>query len=559
MISFQDVSFSYGAQDILRNISFLIRENDKIGLIGRNGAGKTTLFELIVGNYHPIEGSISKPKDITIGYLPQHIKFDDSTTLYEETAKAFQSIVELQQKLDELHQKLELSTDTELSEKLLVEINHINDILHYKGSSKMPEQIEQVLLGLGFLRSDFQRPTAEFSGGWRMRIELAKILLQKPNLLLLDEPTNHLDIESIQWLEDYLIRFDGAVIIVSHDIAFLNHVTKRTIEIVNARIYDYEMPYSEFVEFRQSQIAIQRQAFENQQKQIEQAERFIERFRYKATKARQVQSKIKTLEKLDRIEIDDYDTKDISLTFPPALHSGSVVFEAKGLSKSYGSHIVLNQLDFSIQRGEKIALVGKNGEGKTTLVKIIKGELEAEGIAQLGYQVKIGYFAQNQDESIDLNKTVLQTLEDVAPMEIRPKIRNILGYFLFSDDDVYKKVQVLSGGERARLLLAKLLLEPVNFLLLDEPTNHLDVPSKNILKEAIKNYNGTVLLVTHDRDFLDGLVEKIYEISNGKLKEYDGNVWNFLAAKKSQSLQNLYNRNQNREAEQKSKNSTNQN
>lgn len=559
MTSFQNVSFSFGAFDVLRNVSFLIRENDKIGLIGRNGAGKTTLFELIYGNLTPQEGIIEKPKNIKIGYLPQHIKFSDTTTLLEEAQKAFQEIIHLQNKLIKLHEELEFNTSSEQVEKILIEIHNISDILHYHDNETINEQIEQVLLGLGFCRSDFKRPTKEFSGGWRMRIELAKLLLQKPDILLLDEPTNHLDIESIQWLEDYLIRFSGAVIIVSHDIAFLNNVTKRTIEIINARIYDYAMPYSEFVNLRQSQIEIQKQAYENQQKQIEQTERFIERFRYKATKARQVQSKIKFLDKLERVEIDELDTKEINLSFPPALHSGTIVCEAKGLSKSYGNLQVLNQLDFTIVRGEKIALVGKNGEGKTTLVKIIKQELPADGHIQLGHQVKIGYFAQNQEEALDLNKTVLQTLEDVAPLEMRPKLRKILGYFLFSDDDVFKKVQVLSGGERARLLLAKLLLEPVNFLLLDEPTNHLDVPSKNILKEAILQYDGTVLLITHDRDFLDGLVDKILEIQNGKIKEYDGNVWNFLKTKKSQNLESIYNNNSKKEKEEHAKKQNNNN
>jgi len=541
MISFQNVYFRYGAHDILRNVSFLVREDDKIGLIGRNGAGKTTLFELIKGNLTPQDGIIEKPKNVKIGYLPQHIKHNDTTILINEVQKAFKDIISLKERLKELHKNIENTKDTKEAEKILIEINNINDILHYNNYETINEQIEQVLIGLGFVRSDFHRFTKEFSGGWRMRVELAKLLLQKPDVLLLDEPTNHLDIESIQWLEDYLIRYNGAVMVVSHDIAFLNHITKRTIEIVNTRIYDYQMSYSDFVKFRQSQIEIQKQSFQNQQKQIEQTERFIERFRYKATKARQVLSKIKFLEKLERVEIDEFDTKEINLFFPPATHSGTIVCEAKELSKSFGSLQVLKNIDFTIKRGEKIALLGKNGEGKTTLVKIINQEIQADGYIRLGHNVKIGYFAQNQDEVLNLNITILETLENVAPIEVRPKLRKILGYFLFSDDDVFKKVSVLSGGERARLLLAKLLLEPVNFLLLDEPTNHLDVPSKNILKEAIKNYNGTVLLITHDRDFLDGLVDKILEIKEGKIKEYDGDVWNFLKIKKSQSFLSLYN------------------
>jgi len=553
MIALNKVSFSYGAQDIFNQISFLIREKDKIGLIGRNGAGKTTLFELILGNLNPQEGTISRPKEITIGYLPQYIPASDTTTLWFEVKTAFSEIVALQERLENLHNQIEKVQNNEKElNKILDEIHLLNDRLHYLSAHTIEEQMEQVLLGLGFRRVDFNRPTLEFSGGWRMRIELAKILLQKPKVLLLDEPTNHLDIESIQWLEDYLTIYDGAVVIVSHDTAFLNHVTKRTIEIVNGRIFDYDMPYSAFIEFRQNQIELQKQAYANQQKEIEQTERFIERFRYKATKANQVQARIKQLEKIEKIEIDEIDTKNINIVFPPALHCGTVVFELKGLTKNYGNHQVLNDIDFTIERGQKIALVGRNGEGKTTLVKIITQQIEAQGVVKQGYQVKIGYYAQNQDEVLDLNKTVIQTIEDIAPIDIRPKIRNILGYFLFSNDDVYKRVSVLSGGERARLLLAKLLLEPVNFLVLDEPTNHLDVSSKEILKKAIKQYDGTVLLVSHDRDFLDGLADKIVEISNGKLKQYDGDIWDFLKKKKAENLQLLFNRNVNNHSDEKS-------
>lgn len=542
MIALQKVSFCFGAHDILKQVSFLIRERDKIGLIGRNGAGKTTLFELLMGNLTPTEGVISKPKDLTIGYLPQYMPSSDSTSLWLEVKTAFKNIIVLQERLELLHKQLAEVYENELSKKL-EEIHQINDRLYYLGAQNIEEQMEQVIIGLGFSRSDFDRPTYEFSGGWRMRIELAKILLQKPNVLLLDEPTNHLDIESIQWLEDYLKVYDGAVVIVSHDSAFLNNITHRTIEIVNGRIFDQEMPYSAFVEYRKTQIELQKQAYENQQKEIEQTERFIERFRYKATKSNQVQSRIKQLEKIEKIEIDEMDTKNINIVFPPALHCGSVVYEIKGLTKNYGNHTVLNNIEFNIERGEKVALVGKNGEGKTTLVKILMQQIEYEGIVKPGYQVKIGYYAQNQDEVLDLNNTVLQTLEDIAPIEMRPKIRNILGYFLFSNDDVFKKVSVLSGGERARLLLAKLLLEPVNFLILDEPTNHLDASSKEILKKAIKQYDGTVMLVSHDRDFLDGLVNKIIEINNGKIKQYDGNIWDFLKKKKAENLQLLFNRN----------------
>ncbi|MGQ9846568.1 MAG: ABC-F family ATP-binding cassette domain-containing protein [Bacteroidales bacterium] len=550
MIAFQKVSFSFGARSILNQVSFLIRERDKIGLIGRNGAGKTTLFELLMGNLTPTEGVILKPKDLTIGYLPQYLPLNNSTSLWFEVKTAFNNIVELQKRLDELHKQLAHVNENELN-KILEEIHQINDRLYYLGAQNIEEQMEQVILGLGFCRSDFDRPTYEFSGGWRMRIELAKLLLQKPKVLLLDEPTNHLDIESIQWLEDYLKVYDGAVVIVSHDSAFLNNVTHRTIEIVNGQIFDQEMPYSAFVEHRKTQIQLQKQAYKNQQKEIEQTERFIERFRYKATKASQVQSRIKHLEKIEKIEIDQIDTKNINIVFPPALHCGSIVYEIKGLTKKYGHHIVLDNIDLNIERGEKVALVGKNGEGKTTFVKILMQQIEYEGIVKPGYQVKMGYYAQNQDEVLDLNKTVLQTLEDIAPIEMRPKIRNILGYFLFSNDDVFKKVSVLSGGERARLLLAKLLLEPVNFLILDEPTNHLDASSKEILKKAIKQYDGTVLIVSHDRDFLDGTVDKIIEINRGKIKQYDGNIWEFLKKKKAENLQLLFNRN--------SRNNTNNN
>ncbi len=544
MVSFNKVSYGYGAQEIFNQVSFLIREKDKVGLIGRNGAGKTTLFELVMGMTNPNEGSISRPKEMTLGYLPQHLPADDKTTLWLEVKTAFSEITTLQERLDDLHKHLSnVQHDEPQLNKVLNEIHNINDRLQYIGAHNMDEQMEQVIVGLGFKRSDFDRPTIEFSGGWRMRIELAKILLQKPDMLLLDEPTNHLDIESIQWLEDYLKNYDGAVVIVSHDSAFLNHVTIRTIEIVNARIYDYDMPYTEFLEFRKTQIELQKQAYENQKKEIAQTEKFIEKFRYKATKANQVQSRIKMLDKIEKIELDEIDTRNINIVFPPALHSGSIVCEIKGLTKIYGQHTVLKDIDLNIERGEKIALVGKNGEGKTTLIKIILQQLEAEGLVKLGYQVKIGYYAQNQDEALDLNKTVVQTLEDIAPMEMRPKIRNILGYFLFSDDDVFKRVSVLSGGERARLLLAKLLLEPVNFLLLDEPTNHLDASSKEILKKAIKKYDGTVLLVSHDRDFLDGLVDKFVEVTNTKLRQFDGDIWEFLKKKKAENLQLLFNRN----------------
>jgi ATP-binding cassette subfamily F protein 3 len=543
MVSLHKVTFSFGVQDIFNGISFLIRDRDKIGLIGRNGAGKTTLFQLLVGSLIPHEGEVSKPKNITIGYLPQYLPTSDTTSLWEEVKVAFSEITTLQNRLEELHQQLEKTENSEDTlSKLLDEIHFLNARLDYLGVSFVDEQMEQVILGLGFLRTDFNRPTQEFSGGWRMRIELAKILLQKPQLLLLDEPTNHLDIESIQWLEDYLKSYDGAVMIVSHDSAFLNHITNRTIEIVKGRIFDYDLSYSKFIEFRKTQIELQKNAYENQQKEIEQKERFIERFRYKATKSNQVQSRIKQLDKIDRIEIDEVDAKKINIVFPPALHSGSVVCEAKGLSKSYGEQVVLKDIDFTIERGEKIALVGRNGEGKTTLVKIIMQTIEATGMLKLGYQVKVGYYAQNQDEVLDMNKSLLDTMEETAPMEMRPKIRNLLGYFLFSGDDVYKKVNVLSGGERARLLLAKLLLEPVNFLLLDEPTNHLDSSSKAILKKAIKQYDGTVLLVSHDRDFLDGLADKIFEVSHTKIKQYDGDIWEFLNKKKSENLHLLFNR-----------------
>ena len=542
MIAFKDVTFAFGANEILNNISFFIKPSDKIALIGRNGAGKTTLFELIYGNYSPQKGSIERQKNIKIGYLPQYIKTTDTTTLWNETINAFNEVIKYKSKLEELHKKLENCNDLNESKNILLELDKVNNWLHYNQANTIEKRTEQVLTGLGFKKNDFNRNTKEFSGGWRIRIELAKLLLNNPNLILLDEPTNHLDIESIQWLEDYLINFKGAVIIVSHDVAFLNNVTNRTIEIINGKIYDYELKYNDFVKFREVQIISQKQALLNQQKQIEQAEKFIEQFRYKATKARQVQSKIKQLEKLEKITIDEVDNKNITLRFPPALHCGTIVCEIKNLHKSFDNNKVLNGIDFTITRGEKIALVGKNGEGKTTFVKIIKNELDFEGEVKLGYQVKIGYFAQNQDEALDLNKTVLQTLEDVAPIEVRPQIRKILGYFLFSGDNVYKKLSVLSGGEKARLLLAKLLLEPVNFLILDEPTNHLDVPSKMILKEAIKNYDGTVLIISHDRDFLNGLVDRIIEIKNGKFKEYIGDIWEFLKYKKYENFDLVFNK-----------------
>ncbi len=541
MVSVQDIWVSFGSFDLLTGISFLINDQDRIGLAGKNGAGKSTLLKIISGLQAPSSGLIDKSADVSIGYLPQQMKVSDTTTVLNETLTAFNEINSLSEEIEHCSAEIARREDYDSPEylKLCDHLTVVEERYRMMGGNNFMAEAEQTLIGLGFERKDFDRATKELSGGWRMRIELAKILLKKPSLFLLDEPTNHLDIESIQWLESFLASYPGAVLLVSHDKAFLNNVTNRTIEISLGRIYDYKAAWSEYLVLRQERREQQLAAYRNQQKMIEDTEKFIERFRYKATKAVQVQSKIKQLDKVERLEVDEEDTSSIHLRFPPSPRSGTVVVEAKGLSKSYDLLDVLINIDFKIQRGEKVAFVGRNGEGKTTFSRIIKGELDYTGELRLGHNVKIGYFAQNQDVLLDENKTVLNTIDEVAKGDIRTKIRDMLGAFLFRGDDVEKKVKVLSGGERSRLALIKLLLEPVNLLVLDEPTNHLDMRSKDILKQALLKYDGTLIVVSHDRDFLDGLVSKVFEFRKNKVREHIGGIYEFLRKKRLQNLKEL--------------------
>ena len=541
MISVDQLSVEFGGFTLLDEISFVVNQRDKIALVGKNGAGKSTMLKIFAGLQSPSKGGLSVPKDVTIGYLPQHMIHNDGATVMEEAEKAFGHIFKLQEEIQRMTNELAERTDYESDSyhNLIDKLTHSNEQLDVMGVNNFRGDIEKTLVGLGFERSDFDRQTSEFSGGWRMRIELAKILLKKPDVLLLDEPTNHLDIESIQWLENFLKSSGGAVILVSHDRAFIDAVTNRTIEISLGKIYDYKVPYSEYVKLRKERREQQLRAFENQQKQIQSTEEFIERFRYKATKAVQVQSRIKQLDKIERIEVDEEDNSSLNLKFPPAPHSGSVTFEANGLTKKYGEKVVLDNIDICVKRGEKVAFVGKNGEGKSTLVKCIMDQVEYSGNLKLGHLVKIGYFAQNQASLLDENLTVFETIDYVATGDIRTKIRDILGAFMFGGEASDKKVKVLSGGERTRLAMIKLLLEPVNFLVLDEPTNHLDLRTKDVLKEAIKAFDGTVVVVSHDREFLDGLVEKTYEFANHKVIEHIGGIYDFLQTKKMESLNEL--------------------
>jgi ATP-binding cassette, subfamily F, member 3 len=541
MVSVQNISVSFGSFDLLSNISFLINDQDRIGLAGKNGAGKSTLLRIIAGLQSSSSGTVDMSKDVTTGYLPQQMKIDDVTTVMEETITAFPEITGLSEEIEFISSEIARREDYESADylKLCDHLTVIEERYRILGGSNYMAEAEQTLLGLGFERKDFERPTKELSGGWRMRIELAKILLRRPSLFLLDEPTNHLDIESIQWLESFLAGYNGAVVLVSHDKAFLDNVTKRTIEISLGKIYDYKASWSRYLELRAERREQQLAAYRNQQKMIDDTEKFIDRFRYKATKAVQVQSKIKQLDKVERLEVDDEDNSAMNLRFPPAPRSGTVVIEAQGLSKNYGINTVLNNIDFKISRGEKVAFVGRNGEGKTTFARIIKGELDHTGVLKKGHNVLTGYFAQNQDELLDEEKTVLSTIDEIARGDIRTKIRDMLGAFLFRGDDVEKKVKVLSGGERSRLALVKLLLEPVNLLVLDEPTNHLDMRSKDILKQALIKFDGTVIVVSHDRDFLDGIVEKVYEFRNNRLKEHLGGIYDFLRNKKIGNLKEI--------------------
>ncbi len=541
MISINNLSVEFSARPLFTDISFVINPTDKIALVGKNGAGKSTMLKILAGLMSPTSGSINKPNELTIGYLPQQMKLADETTIFEETKKAFSRRLALEEELHTLNSRLEATSDFEGEEyqKLFDRIEYLNDRLAVDDTTNVEAEIEKTLIGLGFSRDDFNRPTSEFSGGWRMRVELAKILLQRPDVLLLDEPTNHLDIESIQWLEQFMLTKAKAVVLVSHDRAFLDNVTKRTIEINCGRIYDYKVSYTPFVQLRDERVQQQMRAYENQQKLIADTKAFIERFRYQATKAVQVQSRIKQLEKIVPIEVDEVDTSHLRLKFPPAPRSGDFPLIVENLGKTYGDHTVVSGAEFTLRRGEKVAFVGKNGEGKSTLVKCIMGEIPFDGHLKLGHNVKIGYFAQNQAQLLDESITVFDTIDNVATGEIRTKIRDILGAFMFGGEASDKKVKVLSGGEKTRLAMIKLLLEPVNFLILDEPTNHLDMRTKDILKEAIKAFDGTVIVVSHDREFLDGLVEKVYEFGGGEVKENLGGIYDFLRKKKMENLNEL--------------------
>ena len=541
MISVENLQVEFGGFTLFDDVSFVINKKDRIALVGKNGAGKSTLLKILAGLQSPTHGVVSIPKETTIGYLPQQMQLKDIRTVREEAELAFEQIHEMERKINHLNEQLAERTDyeSEAYHKLIDQVTHFSEQFQMAGGNNYHAELERTLLGLGFLREDFDRPTSEFSGGWRMRIELAKLLLRHPDVLLLDEPTNHLDIESIQWLENFIATRANAVVLVSHDRAFIDNTTSRTIEIELGHIYDYKVKYSEYVVLRKERREQQLRAFENQQKKLADTEAFIERFRYKATKSTQVQSRIKQLEKIERIEVDEVDTSMLNLKFPPAPHSGSYPVIAEEVSKSYGNHLIFEHVNLTIQRGEKVAFVGKNGEGKSTLVKCIMNEIPYEGTLKLGHGVKIGYFAQNQAQLLDDNLTVFDTIDYVAQGDIRTKIRDILGAFMFGGEASEKKVKVLSGGERSRLAMIRLLLEPVNLLILDEPTNHLDMRSKDVLKNALKEFDGTVIVVSHDRDFLDGLVEKVYEFGNKRVTEHLGGIYDFLEKKKLQSLQEL--------------------
>ena len=542
MISLDNLTISYGGWTLFDGISFMINPKDRIGLVGKNGAGKTTLLRVITGEQQPTEGAVTINGECTIGYLPQQMRVADTTSLVAETAKAFEEVLRIEANIERLTAEIASRTDYESEEyaDLIHRLNEANDRYHILGGDTRDADIERTLLGLGFKRTDFERPTREFSGGWRMRIELAKLLLRRPSIFLLDEPTNHLDIESIQWLEEYLKNYNGAVLLISHDRAFLDNVTTRTVEISLGKAYDYKVPYSKYAVLRQERRAQQMAAYENQQRLIEKTEEFIEKFRYKPTKSNQVQSRIKQLEKLDRIEVDEEDLSRLNIKFPPAPRTGQIVAEVKEVGKAFGEKRIFSGAEFTIERGQKIALVGRNGEGKTTFARMLIGELKpTEGSIKLGANVNIGYYAQNQDDLMDGEFTVFDTLDRVAVGDIRTRLRDILGAFLFRGEDIEKKVKVLSGGERSRLAMARLMLESYNLLILDEPTNHMDMRSKDILKDALQKYDGTVVVVSHDREFLDGLVDRIYEFRDGGVREYLGDIWYFLEKRKVESLQEI--------------------
>ena len=541
MISVEKLTVEFGGFTLFDDISFVVNQRDKIALVGKNGAGKSTMLKIFAGLQAPTTGNVSIPKDITIGYLPQHMTHADNRTVMEEAEMAFDHVKQMQTEIEMLTEELANRNDydSESYHELIDRLTHKTEHIQMMGVGNFHADVEKTLMGLGFSRSDFDRKTSEFSGGWRMRIELAKLLMRRPDVLLLDEPTNHLDIESIQWLEKFLVNHGNAVILISHDRAFIDAVTARTIEISLGQIYDYKVPYSKYVELRKERREQQIRAYENQRKQIQDTEEFIERFRYQATKAVQVQSRIKQLEKIDRIEIDLEDNSSLRLKFPPAPRAGDIVVEVENVEKKYGNHTVFSNADMHIKRGEKVAFVGKNGEGKSTLIKCIMNEIDFSGKLKLGHNVKIGYFAQNQASLLEESKTVFETIDYVAVGDIRTKIRDILGAFMFGGEASDKKVKVLSGGERSRLAMIRLLLEPVNLLILDEPTNHLDMRSKDVLKEAIQAFDGTAIIVSHDREFLDGLVSKVYEFGNKKVRENIGGIYDFLRSKNLENLQEL--------------------
>jgi ATPase components of ABC transporters with duplicated ATPase domains len=541
MITVDGLTVEFGGTTLFKDISFGINDKDRIALMGKNGAGKSTLLKIIAGARTPTRGRISAPKDAVIAYLPQHLMTEDNRTVFEETAQAFAPILEMERQIEAMNNELATRTDYESESyfQLIEQVSTLSEKYYHIEAINFDAEVEKILLGLGFVRADFTRPTSEFSGGWRMRIELAKILLQKPDLILLDEPTNHLDIESIQWLEEFLTNSANAVIVISHDRAFVDNITTRTIEVTMGRIYDYKVNYSSYLELRKERREQQQKAFDEQQKMIADTTVFIERFKGTYSKTLQVQSRVKMLEKLEIVEVDEEDNSALRLKFPPSPRSGSYPVILDGLSKSYGSHNVFANASLTIERGERVAFVGKNGEGKSTLVKAIMSEIDFDGTLTIGHNVMIGYFAQNQASMLDEELTVFQTIDDVARGEIRNKIRDLLGAFMFGGDNSTKKVKVLSGGERTRLAMIKLLLEPVNFLILDEPTNHLDLKTKDILKSALMDYDGTLILVSHDRDFLDGLVTKVYEFGNHRVKEHLSDIRGFLETKKMEHLNEL--------------------
>ena len=542
MISINNLTVTYGGFTLLNEINFHISESDKIGLVGKNGAGKSTILKLICGLQSPTNGKVAVPGDVKIGYLPQIMEHHKGRSVIDETMTAFADMFALEAELEKITAELSERDDYEsvAYQNLIIRLNEVNDRLDYSRSDNPQVMAEKTLLGLGFKYEELDRPTETFSQGWNMRIELAKILLSKPDVLLLDEPTNHLDIESIEWLEGYLKDYKGSLVLISHDRKFLDNVTNRTVEIMVGRIHDYKVPYSKYLELRKERLAQQQAAYENQQRMIEKTEEFIEKFRYKPTKSNQVQSRVKQLEKLDRIEVDIEDRSALTVKFPPAPRSGDIAYKGTDLKVGYGEKVVFSDAAIEVRRGEKVALVGRNGEGKTTLMRVIMGELDPmDGESRVGYNVNIGYYAQNQEDILDKDDTVFGTLDRIAVGDIRLKLRDILGAFLFKGEDIDKKVAVLSGGERARLAMAKLILKPYNLLALDEPTNHMDIRSKDILKQALKSYDGTLIIVSHDRDFLDGLVDKLYEFRDGKVKEHLGGVQEFLERRKLENLSEL--------------------